>query len=329
MTTMLCNIFVLYLNMIFFNNNIVPIRSNLTCYVMARSTKRGGKKNRKVVFRKNRLKNKWKNEKRKRGIRVQNNLIQQAWDKSASNKKNMHRMGLVFDVNGRLSGMANEKAGNNEDNQTSKFIETFEEELKKRCVKSHYLPISELKFLAMERDSRNYFRRTSGQIRRAIQAFKKMPIHECYKRRFRSKWADCLLKSHSNILTRKNTINTKAMNARPECKTFDNCLWKKSNDLTFTEKYCISLLKHISNCFHRSIKSAASFYYFVHVRNWIFSNIGIKSKFRNKLQLSNILRLKLTRISVDVKELCLHHKEDLHSNLTELSVFLHCCYLLE
>ncbi|KRZ18295.1 hypothetical protein T11_2225, partial [Trichinella zimbabwensis] len=61
-------------------------------------------------------------------------------------------------------------------------------------------------------------------------------------------------------------------------------------------------LKHISNCFHRSIKSAAFFYYFVHVRNWIFSNIGIKSKFRYTLQLSNILRLKLTRISVDVKE---------------------------
>ncbi|KRX13535.1 Nucleolar protein 16 [Trichinella nelsoni] len=155
---------------------------------MPRSTKRGGKKSRKVVFRKNRLKNQWKNEKRKRGIRVQNNLIQQVWDKTASNKKNMRRMGLVFDVNSRLSGMANEKVGNNEDNQTSKFIETFEEELKKRCVKSHYLPISELKFLvymmekhgedfeAMARDSRNYFQRTSGQMRRAIQAFKKMPI---------------------------------------------------------------------------------------------------------------------------------------------------------
>ncbi|KRY75119.1 Nucleolar protein 16, partial [Trichinella pseudospiralis] len=202
---------------------------------MARSTKRGGKKNRKVVFRKNRLKNKWKNEKKKRGIRVQNNLIQQAWDKSASNKKNMHRMGLAFDVNDRLSGMANEKASNNEDNQTSKFIETFEEELKKRC--------------AMERDSKNYFRRTSGQIRRAIQAFKKMPMqYNAYlllKNAARvlqtSKWADCLLKSHSNILTRKNAVNTKTMNAR----------------------------------------------------------------------------------------LCLHHKEDLHSNLTELSVFLHCCYLLE
>ncbi|KRX52971.1 Nucleolar protein 16 [Trichinella sp. T9] len=218
---------------------------------MARSTKRGGKKNRKVVFRKNRLKNKWKNEKRKRGIRVQNNLIQQVWDKTASNKKNMRRMGFVFDVNSRLSGMANEKVGNNENNQTSKFIETFEEELKKRCVKSHYLPISELKFLvymmekhgedfeqAMARDSRNYFQRTSGQMRRAIQAFKKMPIqYNAYLRlknaalnalrhrnlaqdtilmlqTSKSKWADCLLKSHSNILTRKNAVNTKAMNAR-------------------------------------------------------------------------------------------------------------------
>ncbi|KRZ54329.1 Nucleolar protein 16 [Trichinella nativa] len=199
---------------------------------MARSTKRGGKKNRKVVFRKNRLKNKWKNEKRKRGIRVQNNLIQQVWDNSASNKKNMRRMGLVFDVNSRLSGMANENVGNNENNQTSKFIETFEEELKKRCVKSHYLPISELKFLvymmekhgedfeAMARDSRNYFQRTSGQMRRAIQAFKKMPIqYNAYLRlknaaTSKSKWADCLLKSHSNILTRKNAVNTKAMNAR-------------------------------------------------------------------------------------------------------------------
>ncbi|KRZ43267.1 Nucleolar protein 16 [Trichinella pseudospiralis] len=255
---------------------------------MARSTKRGGKKNRKVVFRKNRLKNKWKNEKKKRGIRVQNNLIQQAWDKSASNKKNMHRMGLAFDVNDRLSGMANEKASNNEDNQTSKFIETFEEELKKRCVKSNYLPISELKFLvsmmekhgedfeAMERDSKNYFRRTSGQIRRAIQAFKKMPMqYNAYlllKNAARvlqtSKWADCLLKSHSNILTRKNAVNTKTMNAR---------------------------VRHIS-------------------------------------VVSNNFNIHLNSFSLNAKRLitlCLHHKEDLHSNLTELSVFLHCCYLLE
>ncbi|KRY26254.1 Zinc finger BED domain-containing protein 5 [Trichinella spiralis] len=43
--------------------------------------------------------------------------------------------------------------------------------------------------------------------------------------------------------------------------------------------------------------------------------IGIKTKFRNKLQLSNILRLKLTHVSVDVEEV-ISQTENAHSSHT-------------
>ncbi|KRX77526.1 Zinc finger BED domain-containing protein 5 [Trichinella sp. T6] len=40
--------------------------------------------------------------------------------------------------------------------------------------------------------------------------------------------------------------------------------------------------------------------------------IGIKTKFRNKLQLSNILRLKLTHVSVDVEEVISQNRKQAH-----------------
>ncbi|KRY26574.1 hypothetical protein T03_8231, partial [Trichinella britovi] len=60
--------------------------------------------------------------------------------------------------------------------------------------------------------------------------------------------------------------------------------------------------KHISNSFHRSIKSAAFFTTFYLWEIGFSAMNKIKSKFRSKLQLSNNLRLKLTHIIVDVKE---------------------------
>ncbi|KRZ48558.1 hypothetical protein T02_1249 [Trichinella nativa] len=57
-------------------------------------------------------------------------------------------------------------------------------------------------------------------------------------------------------------------------------------------------LKHISNSFHRSIKSAVSFYYFL------------------LLQLSNILRIKLTRVSGDVEEVISQNRKQVHCSHT-------------
>ncbi|KRX18486.1 Zinc finger BED domain-containing protein 5 [Trichinella nelsoni] len=44
--------------------------------------------------------------------------------------------------------------------------------------------------------------------------------------------------------------------------------------------------------------------------------IGIKTKFRNKLQLSHILRLKLTHVSVDVEEVISQNRKQAHSSHT-------------
>ena len=45
------------------------------------------------------------------------------------------------------------------------------------------------------------------------------------------------------------------------------------------------------------------------MRNWIFSNGWNKNKFRNKLQLANSLRLKLTHIDVDINAIFVNNRK--------------------
>ncbi|KRZ07367.1 hypothetical protein T11_2827, partial [Trichinella zimbabwensis] len=79
-----------------------------------------------------------------------------------------------------------------------------------------------------------------------------------------------------------------------------------SEDFLFKINTVLAIsLKRISNSFHRSIKCG----FLLLLRRCLKL---IKSKFRNKLQLSGILHLKLILVSVDVKEVISQNRKQTH-----------------